>query len=801
MPVAKLDACLRVLRNRRIAGAVRRMARLAPNVNQFGPQIHADFASASDPGTDNWDNYLALHSHDILADYLQDHDDPREDVVRRRSGLLDFYGKGYSFGPRETHTFPDQTEMTVHPISHPMEGPNFAYMVNWGGLAEHSEDNSKIPWYRAKFTPQELRNWLNRFDEDVRPRLPGITDEPEVGPREYARAASAVRRYALDGQSMVGFHGSIRANPTERTGHLAYADWLEERGHPLKAQVIRHAAQSENDRYWFEISPLSYRYPYAGDEEVNEPNRDPQSPGEFRTHWHSVASLHLHPEVVTVQQRSLADPDVTFEWRMDVPRGQGQRWADWINAEGRPEPDAESEQPDRLARLASAVRRYAATHPDERGFHHALAESPADKTNALVYADWLEEHGQPAHAEMIRRHNERDGGSWVVATDVTAINDLADPDVPWNTAITAGHLDHKGLRRLAVLSVRSMADPSRLLRWAAYTNNHDATDLVRRLHAEALQHAPEGGRVVLDHNASYMVRGVGGEEPLRHAAYRAPSGGMVARGTYYKGGSMVPDMEGAFMNPPAFHPEKLKEARKKWKAKKVKNVPGLAEPDRSDDNPTGTMVVSYARGVRKYAMGHSRELAALFRAARENPHEHTAHGVIADKLEELYPDSPIPNLIREQFGFATGEPKDNLWYEPVENSWDGTFPHTARLGQHGPFQLYLGHESPPYEPRDLAPGRMNTGSGNSRWILHAVSTLPGSRDFGYTFEFPHEEAHRIPQMFPAAASYIDSQRYPGFGSSEDRPAQGFSTYEGFRNHEARNFEDRMDAEERLRGEE
>lgn len=36
----------------------------------------------------------------------------------------------------------------------------------------------------------------------------------------------------------------------------------------------------------------------------------------------------------------------------------------------------------------------------------------------------------------------------------------------------------------------------------------------------------------------------------RYAAYRAPAGGMVVRGTQYTGGEMVPDMTGAFANPP-----------------------------------------------------------------------------------------------------------------------------------------------------------------------------------------------------------------------------------------------------------
>lgn len=182
--------------------------------------------------------------------------------------------------------------------------------------------------------------------------------------------------------------------------------------------------------------------------------------------------------------------------------------------------------------------------------------------------------------------------------------------------------------------------------------------------------------------------------------------------------------------------------------------------------------------ARRYAAS-SADLVGLFRRMRENPYDETGHLVAADAIEELHPDSPIPALIRRQFD-TSGDRPDNLWYEPVENSWDGTFPYTARLGRHGPFNVYLGHEGdPPF------PG-MSQGS-NQRWIVHAVSNLPGSRDFGYTFEFPHERAHEIPQMFPAAARHIYAQPISGDYAEQAR------------NIESRRFEDAMDAEERRRG--
>lgn len=52
-----------------------------------------------------------------------------------------------------------------------------------------------------------------------------------------------------------------------------------------------------------------------------------------------------------------------------------------------------------------------------------------------------------------------------------------------------------------------------------------------------------------------------GDEPIQHSAYRAPAGGVVVRGTAYKGGSMIPNMEGAFMNPPKSRMSRLAAAR------------------------------------------------------------------------------------------------------------------------------------------------------------------------------------------------------------------------------------------------
>ncbi|MBY0228034.1 MAG: TIGR02996 domain-containing protein, partial [Gemmataceae bacterium] len=40
--------------------------------------------------------------------------------------------------------------------------------------------------------------------------------------------------------------------------------------------------------------------------------------------------------------------------------------------------------------------------PEERGLIEGIVEAPDEDAPRLIYADWLEDHGQPEHAEFIR---------------------------------------------------------------------------------------------------------------------------------------------------------------------------------------------------------------------------------------------------------------------------------------------------------------------------------------------------------------------------------------------------------------
>lgn len=195
-----------------------------------------------------------------------------------------------------------------------------------------------------------------------------------------------------------------------------------------------------------------------------------------------------------------------------------------------------------------------------------------------------------------------------------------------------------------------------------------------------------------------------------------------------------------------------------------------------------------ASQVKKYAES-STDLAALLRRARSDPYDATLHGAIADALDEHAPGNKIADLIRRQYGLGQyggqGE-ANNLWHDPFYAGYDNTHPYAARLGRHGPFDLYLLHE--------WAANHASSGgpSPNDRWVLRAMSRLPGSRDAGYNFEVPHEQAYEIPAMFPPASAHINPAEFP---SDSRFPFMDVAEH---RESEARKFDERMDEEERNR---
>lgn len=359
-------------------------------------------------------------------------------------------------------------------------------------------------------------------------------------------------------------------------------------------------------------------------------------------------------------------------------------------------------------------------------FHDKIAENPREDTPSLVYADWLEENDQPHLAAFVRE------------------------------------------------VVRTKND---------YTNR----DRVARVMHYA--HRPAPDRAAPAVNSVYNYMGLGAHRESGRGRKKPPTTTEVSVQSPYSGDRHgylsfsldVPDAEAAEWtkrlisegHPPANHARSSSLRRAvDAHAREVAAANAPPPPDAVDHN--ATKLSRLPRRVVRYSAGQG-DLTNLMKRVRQDPYDVNLHGAVADALDETHPGNMVSELIRRQFGHGQyggqGE-RSNDWYEPVNNAWDGTFYGHARLGAHGPFNLYLGHEGGPEQTQ--------------KWVVHAVSRLPGSRDTGYSFEFPHEEAHLIPQMFPAASAHINANELRG-----DMTHGGRHNY---RNAEARDFDTRMEAE-------
>lgn len=246
-------------------------------------------------------------------------------------------------------------------------------------------------------------------------------------------------------------------------------------------------------------------------------------------------------------------------------------------------------------------------------FHKAFHESvnpiysgPAvdrNTNNHLVYADWLQDQGMDATAEAIRK----------------SANAVEGPDM-WDTRGDTDHWisPHRPGEFVAIretpaypkisLLQRSLVNPRKYFWWVAhYPDKATRDNALKKMIREGVTYAAEENtdntpmHEEIDDDPGDGTTPTGDpeedrqsrvdarrrrENPEKLSAYRAPAGGMVARGTFYKGGAMVPDMKGEFMaggnrgptlNPKSFDPKKLAAVRSRMKVRKM--PPAVAMQD------------------------------------------------------------------------------------------------------------------------------------------------------------------------------------------------------------------------------
>lgn len=105
-------------------------------------------------------------------------------------------------------------------------------------------------------------------------------------------------------------------------------------------------------------------------------------------------------------------------------------------------------------------------HPDMEGFHQAFHKSRRDLTPQLVYADWLDEHGNPGAALAIRHAVDarRDSGSPMYIHNNSVWS--GKPLEPGEFGIHLYHLGPEGSKPTAYLHHRSVVDPAKRFVWA-----------------------------------------------------------------------------------------------------------------------------------------------------------------------------------------------------------------------------------------------------------------------------------------------------------------------------------------------
>ena len=247
---------------------------------------------------------------------------------------------------------------------------------------------------------------------------------------------------------------------------------------------------------------------------------------------------------------------------------------------------------------------------------HNDSENPAIHS---AYVEFLTEHGRHGEAAFMQTPSLDDHPEGV----------KGDFDIfDWNPSFN-GTESHKGTpgktrylvygfhpyhpsRTTQVSITRVSPDSSKKVRMAKWFNAGDAIDLIRKLEETGVVRAsvgqtPGNGSYEdiyqrlqrwADHQSRYpdsSPQTVSEQDhyPIRNAAYRAPKGGAVVRGTYYQGGKLIPDLEGDFANPPAPKPVVQYPQPKR---------PSMRERLRAKFKREEPLVVSYAKKL-KHAIG------------------------------------------------------------------------------------------------------------------------------------------------------------------------------------------------------
>ncbi len=241
----------------------------------------------------------------------------------------------------------------------------------------------------------------------------------DEGP-DYFTPASRYERtdYGLEDED--SFHAHLDAHPDDHTARMIFADYLDEQNDPraagyraLGVNGRRPDFVRDHTRSSFFTSPRAIQYYGSGD--FHHPD------SVLPIDWYETIPVHT-------EAQGGGEPS---HWKYHPNRRAVEDAAAHAFSQLPPERQHEllnPQQPEQLSRYAQ-TNYMEPTHED---FLNKIHENISEHTPQLVYADWLEENGQPAHAAFIRRAVERQKDEYNTGAFQTGAPAWA--DTPFGTA-------------------------------------------------------------------------------------------------------------------------------------------------------------------------------------------------------------------------------------------------------------------------------------------------------------------------------------------------------------------------------
>lgn len=357
------------------------------------------------------------HSDMILADKLADHSDPLETVVRRD---LSYRGGGRDDAAdvlmENLCRHINELSRSGSPIEEDTSIPrgNYHFGLGWLETIPYGNDGSgnalahEVRWvgphsavYYAAMTPEETIHLLNEHGINHNIKLPwqddtppddddGLDYTPTGNPEEdrQSRIAARQKREKLSRRKAVkkyagetteeDFHRMLDANPEDHQTRMVFADWLQDRGDP-RAEGYR--ALGRLGRYPHE-SASSWAY-HNGEGTDNGVAVEPE---------YSLPQDWLN----LLDSSTGAKGDTIYPWPYHNSRREAEDHA--AREFSRLPPERQQQIMNEVMGPAQmtrrSVKRYAGETTEE-DFHRMLDENPNDHHTRLVFADWLQDRGDP----------------------------------------------------------------------------------------------------------------------------------------------------------------------------------------------------------------------------------------------------------------------------------------------------------------------------------------------------------------------------------------------------------------------